>query len=152
MVSYQDIKEFEERISEALLDYLEVPEAYETPYLYIYLDECTRSYQAEVIDEAGAELDGYYEVEKFLDREENAPNMDEVSRLANSYMFLGEPEGDPSVMTDMQVAERLDDAAISRVFFDRGLWNDEDLFTMFPVETIIEQLKTKGYEVCKRSE
>lgn len=48
--------------------------------------------------------------------------------------------------------ENIPDEIICQEFYDRGLWEDDDLLNMFPIDTIIAKLEEKGYTVCKQSE
>lgn len=91
MARIQDIRAFEERITDAVNEYLEYPESYEQPILHVYLDRDEMEYQAEIAENLqGTEDDGVYQLASLI-REENGekePDCDNISRVANDWIFL----------------------------------------------------------------
>lgn len=91
MARIQDIRAFEERIADAVNEYLEYPESYEQPILHVYLDRDEMEYQAEIAENLqGTEDDGVYQLAALI-REENGekePDRDTISRVANDWIFL----------------------------------------------------------------
>ena len=91
MARIQDIRAFEERIADAVNEYLEYPESYEQPVLHVYLDRDEMEYRAEIAENLqGTEDDGVYQLASLI-REENGekePDYDTISRIANDWIFL----------------------------------------------------------------
>ena len=78
MANWQDIKALEERIYEAVEEFLNNQEAYAMPVLYVYLDRDDMTYKAAAEDGLqGTDDDGKQE-----------PDIDKISDVANSWIFL----------------------------------------------------------------
>ena len=91
MASWQDIRALEERIYDAVQEYLDNAEAYTDASLHVWLDQDDRIYRAEVEDHlSGTEDDGIYAVASILrDGDEGLePDVDRISYIANSWIFL----------------------------------------------------------------
>lgn len=96
MSKIQDIYALQERIYEAVEEYIHNAKAYTNPLLRIYLDDETNEYLAEVDDfPTGTKADhdkGLYDVldEDFIEFTESyeAPNNDYISEIANTWLFL----------------------------------------------------------------
>jgi len=91
MASWQDIKALEERIYDVVDEYLGNAEAYQNASLRVRLDEDDMTYKAEVDNNLfGTEDDGVYAIAGLLrDGDEGKePDIDRISDIANSWMFL----------------------------------------------------------------
>lgn len=91
MATIQDIRALEDKIYEAVEEYLDTPDAYERPVLHVYLDNDRMVYCAEMDDNLeGGEDDGIYAVEGLVrDGDEGPePDIDNISDIANSWIFL----------------------------------------------------------------
>lgn len=87
MADWQDIRALEERIYDAIQEYLDYPDGYEHPVLHVYLDKDEMVYRAEIDDNLqGTEDDGVYELEGLI--RDGQPDNDRVSDIANSWIFL----------------------------------------------------------------
>ena len=87
MASIQDIRALEERIYDAVLEYLKYPDGYGHPVLHVYLDKDEMVYRAEIDDSLqGTEDDGIYELDGLI--LDGQPNNDRASEIANSCLFL----------------------------------------------------------------
>lgn len=85
----QDIRALEERISDAVSDYLMCPDGYSQPVLHVYLDQDDMTYKAEVDDNLiGTEDDGVYPIASVLTEDGTDSDYDAISRIANSWIFL----------------------------------------------------------------
>ena len=91
MASIQDIPALEERIYDAVQEYLDNPDGYDNAVLRVYLDEDDMIHRAE-IDEylKGTEDDGIYAIESLIRGGEDGPevDVDRASDIANSWIFL----------------------------------------------------------------
>ncbi len=93
MASIQDIHALEERINDAVQEYLDNPKAYTNPRIRVWLNEDEMEYRAECIDEDidVNEDEGIYDIMRFihvsLPYREEIDN-DAVSEVANSWVFL----------------------------------------------------------------
>lgn len=89
MASIQDIQALEQKIYDAVEEYLQYPDGCDKPILHVYLDE-DMTYQAEIDELEGTEDDGIYSLDGLIrmgdDGEE--PDNDRVSDIANSWIFL----------------------------------------------------------------
>lgn len=91
MATIQDIRALEDKIYEAVEEYLDNPDAYDHPVLHVYLDNDRMVYCAEMDDNLeGGEDDGIYAVEGLVrDGDEGPePDIDNISDIANSWIFL----------------------------------------------------------------
>ena len=92
MANWQDIKELEERIYDAVSDYLTYPDGYEHPVLKVYLNQDEMLYKAELDDNLeGTEDDGIYPIADLIRDGEDGkkePDVDKISDVANSWIFL----------------------------------------------------------------
>lgn len=89
MANIQDIHELEERIYDAVQEYLDNPDGYNHPVLHVYLDN--DQYLAEVEDNlTGYEDDGIYAIESLIREGDDGlePDNDRISDIANSWIFL----------------------------------------------------------------
>ena len=87
MASIQNIHALEERIYNAVQDYIDYPDGYEHPVLHVYLDEDNMEYIAEIDDNlSGNEDDGIYELDNLI--RDGEPDNDRASDIANSWLFL----------------------------------------------------------------
>ena len=87
MASIQDINALEERIYDAVQEYLDNPDGYEHATLHVYLDEDEMEYRAEMEDNLqGTEEDGIYPIEDLI--RDGEPDNDKASDIANSWIFL----------------------------------------------------------------
>ena len=87
MACIQDIRALEERIYDAVQEYLDYPDGYEHPILHVYLDKDEMVHRAEIDDNLqGTEDDGVYELEGLI--RDGQPDIDRVSDIANSWIFL----------------------------------------------------------------
>ena len=86
MASIQDIQALEERIYDAVQDYIDYPDGYEHPVLHVYLND-EMEYIAEIDDNlSGSEDDGIYELDSLI--RDGEPDNDRASDIANSWLFL----------------------------------------------------------------
>lgn len=91
MASIQDIRALEERIYEAVEEYLDNTDGYDKPVLHVFLDNDRMEYRAEMDDGlTGGEDDGVYAAEGLVrDGDEGPePDIDRISDIANSWIFL----------------------------------------------------------------
>ena len=91
MTKWQDIRALEERIYDAVDEYLANSEAYKNAGLHVWLDEDDMIYRAEVDDNlAGSEDDGVYAIAGVLRNGDEGlePDVDRISDIANSWIFL----------------------------------------------------------------
>ena len=91
MANWQDIRALEERIYDAVQEYLGNAEAYQNAVLHVYLDQDDMLHKAEIDDNlAGTEADGIYPIDTFLRQGEDGvePDVDLISDIANSWIFL----------------------------------------------------------------
>ena len=92
MANWQDIKALEERIYEAVEEFLNNQEAYAMPVLNVYLDQDDMTYKAAAEDGLqGTEDDGIYpmlELVRMGDDGKQEPDIDKISDVANSWIFL----------------------------------------------------------------
>ncbi len=87
MATIQDIHALEERIYDAVQEYLDNPEGYEHATLHVYLDKNEMEYRAEMEDNLqGTENDGIYPIEDLI--RDGEPDNDKASDIANSWIFL----------------------------------------------------------------
>lgn len=87
MASIQDIHALEERIYDAVQEYLDNPDGYENATLHVYLDKDDMEYRAEMEDNLqGTEDDGIYPIADLIRNGE--PDNDKASDIANSWIFL----------------------------------------------------------------
>ena len=91
MASIQDIQALEERIYDAVQEYLDNPDGYENAVLRVYLDEDDMIHRAEIDDDLqGTEDDGIYAIESLIREGDDGPevDIDRASDIANSWIFL----------------------------------------------------------------
>ena len=91
MASIQDIQALEERIYDAVQEYLDNPDGYEKAVLRVYLDEDDMIHRAEIDDNLqGTEDDGIYAIESLIREGDDGPevDVDRASDIANSWIFL----------------------------------------------------------------
>ena len=91
MASIQDIQALEERIYDAVQEYLDNPDGYENAVLRVYLDEDDMIHRAEIDDNLqGSEDDGIYAIESLIREGDNGHevDIDRASDIANSWIFL----------------------------------------------------------------
>ena len=91
MASIQDIQALEERIYDAVQEYLDNPDGYENAVLRVYLDEDDMIHHAEIDDNLhGTEDDGIYAIESLIREGDDGPevDVDRASDIANSWIFL----------------------------------------------------------------
>lgn len=87
MANIQDIHALEERIYDAVQEYLDNPDGYENATLHVYLDRDEMVYRAEMEDNLqGTEDDGIYPVADLI--RDGEPDNDKASDIANSWIFL----------------------------------------------------------------
>ena len=86
MASIQDIQALEQKIYDAVQEYLDYPDGYQKPVLHVFLND-EMEYQAEIEDNLnGTEDDGIYPIESLI--YEGEPDNDKASDIANSWIFL----------------------------------------------------------------
>lgn len=91
MATIQDIRALELRIYEAVEEYLDAPDAYDKPVLHVYLDSDERLHRAEIAENLPvSDDDGVYAIESVVrDGDEGRePDVDSISDIANSWVFL----------------------------------------------------------------
>ena len=91
MASIQDIQALEERIYDAVQEYLDNPDGYENAVLRVYLDEDDMIHRAEIDDNLqGTEDDGIYAIESLIREGDDGleVDIDRASDIANSWIFL----------------------------------------------------------------
>lgn len=92
MANWQDIRALEERIYEQVEEFLNNQEAYAMPVLHVYLDQDDMTYKAAAEDGLhGTEDDGIYpmpELVRMGDDGKQEPDIDKISDVANSWIFL----------------------------------------------------------------
>ena len=91
MATWQDIRALEERIYDAVQEYLDNAEAYEDASLHVWLDQDDMTYRAEVDDRlTGTEDDGIYAIADVIRNGDDGqePDIDRISDIANSWIFL----------------------------------------------------------------
>lgn len=92
MANWQDIKALEERIYDAVQEYLDNADAYSEPVLRVYLYQDDMLHRAEVEDNlSGNADDDIYpmtELVRLNDNGEPEPDVDKISEIANSWIFL----------------------------------------------------------------
>ena len=91
MASIQDIQALEEKIYDAVQEYIDNPDGYENAALRVYLDEDDMIHRAEIDDNLqGTEDDGIYAIESLIREGDDGPevDVDRASDIANSWIFL----------------------------------------------------------------
>lgn len=91
MANWQDVRALEERIYDAVDEYLANSEAYQNAGLHVWLDNDRMEYCAEVDDDlVGSEDDGVYAIAGVLRKGDEGlePDIDRISDIANSWIFL----------------------------------------------------------------
>ena len=91
MATIQDIQALESQIYDAVEEYLDAPESYNRPTLHVFLDKDDMEYRAEMDDNLeGTEDDGIYPAEDLVREgcDGNEPDIDRISDIANSWIFL----------------------------------------------------------------
>ncbi len=90
MASYQDIQALEQKIYDAVEEYLNYPDGYDKPILHVYLDD-DMTYQAEIDELEGTKDDGIYAIDSLIRKGDDGqpePDNDRASDIANSWIFL----------------------------------------------------------------
>ena len=92
MASIQDIQALEQRIYDAVEEYINNPDGYDEAVLHVYLNEDDMEYFAEV-DNASHYTSGeeVYPINKLIRFDENGESevdVDAASDIANSWIFL----------------------------------------------------------------
>ena len=92
MADWQDIRALEERIYEQVEDFLNNQEAYAMHVLSVYLDHDDMTYKVAAEDGLqGTEDEGIYPMSELIrmgDNGKNEPDIDKISDVANSWIFL----------------------------------------------------------------
>ena len=91
MATIQDIQALEEKIYDAVQEYLDNPDGYENAVLRVYLDEDDMIHRAEIDEDLqGTEGDGIYPIESLIREGDDGPEVDNdrASDIANSWVFL----------------------------------------------------------------
>ena len=91
MANWQDIRALEERIYDAVQEYLDNAEAYEDASLHVWLGQDDMTYHAEVDDSLPCtEDDGIYAIAGVIRDGDDGqePDIDRISDIANSWIFL----------------------------------------------------------------
>lgn len=91
MANWQDVRDLEECIYDAVSEYLDNSEAYKSAILHVYLDHDKMVYQAEIDDNlSGTEDDGIYAINDVIRSGDVGlePDIDRISDIANSWIFL----------------------------------------------------------------
>ena len=91
MATIQDIRALELCIYEVVEEYLDDNDGYDHPVLHVYWDNDQMKYRAEITDGlTGGEDDGVYDVKSviFEGDEDPEPDVDSISKIANSWLFL----------------------------------------------------------------
>ena len=91
MASIQDIQALEERIYDAVQEYLDNPDGYENAVLHVYLDKDDMTHRAEIDENLqGTEEDGIYAIESLIREGDDGPevDVDRASDIANSWIFF----------------------------------------------------------------
>ena len=91
MANWQDIRALEERIYDAVQEYLGNAAAYQNATLRVYLDQDDMLHKAEIDDNfTETEDDGIYPIATLLRQCEDGvePDVDRISDIANSWIFL----------------------------------------------------------------
>ena len=91
MATIQDIQALENRIYDAVQEYIDHPERYKHATLHVYLNKDEMTYYAEVEDSlTGTEDDGIYAIDSLLrDGDDGVePDVDRINDIANSWVFL----------------------------------------------------------------
>ena len=91
MASWQDIQALEEKIYDAVQEYLDNADAYQNAVLHVYLDEDDMLHKAEIEENlTPSEDDGVYTIKDVLRQGDEGwePDVDRISDIANSWVFL----------------------------------------------------------------
>ncbi len=91
MASIQDIQALEEKIYDAVQEYIDNPDGYDKAVLHVYLDEDDMIHRAEIDEDLqGTEDGGIYAIESLIREGDNGPevDVDRASDIANSWIFL----------------------------------------------------------------
>ena len=92
MANWQDIRALEERIYEQVEEFLNNQEAYAMPVLNVYPDHDDMTYKAAAEDGLrGTEDEGIYPMSELIrmgDNGKKEPDIDKISDVANSWIFL----------------------------------------------------------------
>ena len=91
MANWQDIRALEERIYDAVQEYLGNADAYQNAALHVFLDQDDMLHKAEIDENLAVnEDDGVYTIESVIrDGDEGKePDIDRISDIANSWIFL----------------------------------------------------------------
>ena len=91
MANWQDIRALEERIYDAVQEYLDNPDAYTQPVLHVYLDQDEMLHKAEAEDNMSDNTDdGIYPMVELIRTGDDGlePDVDKISDIANSWIFL----------------------------------------------------------------
>ena len=111
MATIQDIRALELRIYEAVEEYLDAPDAYTNPVLHVYLDSDERIHRAEIAENLPvSDDDGVYAIESVVrDGDEGRePDVDSISDIANSWVFLDWADNRKSIKDQKRYAETTD--------------------------------------------
>lgn len=89
MSSIQDIQALEQKIYDAVEEFLQYPDGYDKPILHVYLDD-EMTYQAEIDELEGTEDDGIYSLANLIRMGDDGEELDidRASDIANSWIFL----------------------------------------------------------------
>lgn len=92
MAKWTDIRDLEERIADAVQEYIDNEEGYDNPKLRVYLCDDDMEYHATMEDSIeGTEDDGVYDVNKLIRIGEDGEletDIDAISDVANEWVFL----------------------------------------------------------------
>lgn len=86
MARIQDIKALEERIGNAVEQYLQYSADYTPPVLKVWLDTDTHRYEVSVEDATEPKEDTFPMAELLIDGCE--PDYDKISEIANGFLFI----------------------------------------------------------------
>ena len=87
MASIQDIQALEQKIYDAVEEYLQYPDGYDKPILHVFLDE-DMTYQAEIDELEGTEDEGTLDSLIRMGDDGEEPDNDRANNIANSWIFL----------------------------------------------------------------
>jgi len=91
MASWQDIRVLEERIYDAVQEYLDNSEAYQNAVLHVFLNQDNMAHNAEIDENLTINEDeGVYDINSVIREgdKDKEPDIDRISDIANSWIFL----------------------------------------------------------------
>lgn len=88
MAHIQDIHALEQKIADAVQEYMDNKDAYFNTRVHIYLND-DMEYDAELLEDVNADEDrGIYPIDYFITNNATEIDYDNISKVANEWIFL----------------------------------------------------------------